>query len=139
MGEPASQRGSGLEYNGKERFVSACRWLAVAVTVGVAMAVPTSASAQAPAQDSVVGSAVLDGVPVVIDVHSGPSGENPTGNVDITFGCLPNGLCSTHNIDLGGTATCLNVHGNRAVIGYYGALHDTLTSLIRQRGLVEVV
>jgi hypothetical protein len=80
----------------------------VAAVVGC---VPAVAAAQTPDQDFVVGSAGFGdpqfGVTASIDAHSGPSGENATGSA--TFGA--------RQTFFGGPVTCLNVTGNRAVIG----------------------
>jgi hypothetical protein len=81
--------------------------VAMAVGVGAALALPGVSSAQAPAQDSVIGSgsSSIPGCngPVEISVQSGPSGENPTGQM--TCGSLFNG-----------PVTCLNVSGNVALL-----------------------
>ena len=70
---------------------------------------PHTASAQTPPQDSVTGTLPDDTVhPVIwtINASSGPSGENPTGTLEGEFfGRLPFPV------------TCLQVTGNRAVIG----------------------
>jgi hypothetical protein len=86
-------------------------FLATAIGLAVGLAWPGVSGAQTPTQDSVV----LTGAPAqagqftvrVIDATSGPSGENPTGEVrfDI-FGF----------INLGGPVTCLAVSGNTATI-----------------------
>jgi hypothetical protein len=66
-------------------------------------------------EDSVVGTAQVgnpfSGASATIDAHSGPSGENPTGTVNIT----------AHANRLAGPVTCLNVTGNRATIGIANA------------------
>ena len=70
-----------------------------------------SAAGQVPTQDSVTGSATTGSgrafTAYTFDVHSGPSGENPTGTVvfDTFFGRIG-------ALDV----TCLNVSGNRASI-----------------------
>ena len=72
---------------------------------------PASAAAQTPNQDFVIGTAGFGdpqfGVTASVDAHSGPSGENATGTA--TFGA--------RQTFFGGPVTCLNVTGNRAVIG----------------------
>ena len=74
---------------------------------------PSLAAAQAPLEDSVVGSGVGNvpqlPVPFDIDAHSGPSGENPTGTVRF--------VSEPFQIRLEGSVTCLRVSGHRAVIG----------------------
>jgi hypothetical protein len=81
--------------------------VAMAVGVGAALALPGVAGAQVPAQDSVIGSgsSSIPGCngPVEISAQSGPSGENPTGQV--TCGTL-----------FRGPVTCLNVSGNVALL-----------------------
>jgi hypothetical protein len=47
------------------------------------------------------------GIQIDVDAHSGPSGENPTGNASI----------SLRANFIGGPVTCLTVTGNRAVVG----------------------
>jgi hypothetical protein len=76
-----------------------------AVLAGCAAALAVAAPAQA---DSVVGTGFPSGLTtfVTIDVHSGPSGESPTGFLETTFtgGRVP--------------ASCLHVVGNAAVINF---------------------
>ena len=85
-------------------------FVAAAVGVGVVLALPGVSGAQTPTQDSVVlngGPAEAGSFTVIdIDATSGPSGENPTGQVrfDI-FGFF-----------FGGPVTCLAVSGNSATI-----------------------
>jgi hypothetical protein len=86
---------------------------AAAVGVGVALALPGVSGAQIPTQDSVVltGGPAQAGLFTVIDIDatSGPSGENPTGQVSFdVFGTL----------NLGGPVTCLAVSGNTATINF---------------------
>jgi hypothetical protein len=50
-----------------------------------------------------------------IDVQSGPLGENPKGRLSIHFG-------GSAGPTYTGTATCLAVNGNRATIGFAGAV-----------------
>jgi hypothetical protein len=86
-------------------------WIAavLALTVGAA-----TSAAQVP-EDSVVGSGYAGTVGDWIfnlNVHSGPSGENPTGGaaVDAWASVEP-------PIGVSGDATCLTVRGNQATIG----------------------
>src|SRR5512133_3178518 len=87
------------------------RGLVPVVVAAVVCCVPAVAAAQTPNQDFVVGTAGFGdpqfGVTASVDAHSGPSGENATGTA--TFGARPTFF--------GGPVTCLNVTGNRAVIG----------------------
>ena len=88
--------------------------MAVAVAVGVTLAMPGASLAQAPGQDSVVltsgparaGSYVVN----ELNATSGPSGENPTGQVrfDVIFLVSP----------LAGPVTCLAVRGDTATINF---------------------
>jgi hypothetical protein len=90
------------------------RMLFVAAAIGLAagLALPGVSGAQTPAQDSVVltGGPAQAGVlnDIAIDATSGPSGENPTGQVSfVAFGIL-----------FGGPVTCLAVIGNTATINF---------------------
>jgi hypothetical protein len=83
--------------------------IAVAIAVTGPLALPGASGAQLPAQDSVTGSAATgDGrqsVDFTFDVHSGPSGESPTGTVSF----------DAFLVDLGDLElSCLTVSGNRA-------------------------
>jgi hypothetical protein len=84
--------------------------LLVAVAGVLAAAVPAGVGAQAPAQDSAVGTDVL--FPFVItatfEARSGPQGESPSGSVRVN---------ARLNF-AGGPVTCLTVTGNRATIGF---------------------
>jgi hypothetical protein len=82
-----------------------------AIGIGAALALPGVSGAQAPTEDSVN----LTGGPaqagefsvITIDATSGPSGENPTGQVRFdVFGFL----------NVGGPVACLAVSGNTATI-----------------------
>jgi hypothetical protein len=81
----------------------------VALTVGLGLGAATTSAAQSPVQDSVTGSATTgigrNFAEYTFDVHSGPSGENPTGTVVFAslFGVIG-------PLDV----TCLSVSGNRA-------------------------
>jgi hypothetical protein len=121
------------------RFVGAM----VAVALSGVLIAPT-ANAQVPAQDAVTGDALLlydgfSGIYVRIDATSGPSGEGPAGTVSINICSVFVSTCATPSPELGGGVTCLNVRGNRAIIGYYGGLVQGGFTLFRARGLVEVV
>jgi hypothetical protein len=90
------------------------------LAAGACLALPSVASAQAPAQDSVVGSGATElvGTPrfsFEIDARSGPSGENPTGTAGVALILAP-------QISAQGPVTCLTVTGNRAVIGFRNTL-----------------
>jgi hypothetical protein len=113
----------------------------VGVAVAMLLVVAPAAYGQVPTQDSVVGSAIVNesvNAPeaIWIDAHSAPNGENPTGTVSLsrcvgtsgTF-CGPSGFKS-------GTVTCLNVSGNRAVVGWF---RDSLGGNLGVIGLAEVV
>jgi hypothetical protein len=88
--------------------------------------VPGAASAQAPAGDSVTGTAgdclipLIDNecfrpIEVLLDAHSGPSGENPTGTAELKAILGTNVI-----VDDKGPASCLAVSGHTAVVGYSG-------------------
>jgi hypothetical protein len=83
-------------------------WL-IATALGAALALPAGASAQTPGQDSVTGTAATGAArsfaEFTFDVHSGPSGENPTGTVTIDAFV---GMIGPIDV------TCLSVDGNRA-------------------------
>ena len=93
------------------------RRLLAAAACAALLAVPTTAGAShdpsgAPSnEDFVVGTAGFapptSGLTASIDAHSGPAGQNATGTA--TFGA--------RQTFFGGPVTCLNVTGNRAVIG----------------------
>jgi hypothetical protein len=90
--------------------------LAVAALLITAAVAPPLATAQAPTEDSVVAEGGFVGVVTFeINVRSGPSGEQPTGVVNLHFG---GGLGSTYSTNV----TCLAVSGNTAVIGFAGTL-----------------
>jgi hypothetical protein len=79
----------------------------VAAAVATALASPSVSGAQAPAGDSVVGTGVAVSRQFIVDAHSGPSGESPSGTYQYGDGF----------IGLQGPVTCLSVTGNRAVVG----------------------
>jgi hypothetical protein len=72
---------------------------------------------------------------VFVDAHSGPSGETASGTLVYDF-------CGFIQLSAycyqGGDVTCLNVTGNRAVVGYYGAIIFPSGVKLRLRGLVEI-
>jgi hypothetical protein len=86
--------------------------IATAMAIG-AMVVP-AAAAQTPTQDSVTGSGLTEG-PIfaafsfLLDAHSGPSGEAPTGSVQISPVLFS---------DFEGPVTCLAVSGNVATLNF---------------------
>ncbi len=87
-------------------------WLPIALAVGAAFVLPAAAGAQIPTQDSVTGSGFLavglaqGPCQFQVDAHSGPTGENPTGNT----------LCTPLPGPPGSEVTCLNVQGNVALM-----------------------
>jgi hypothetical protein len=92
-------------------------FLAMAVGVGAVLALPGVAGAQVPRQDSVT----FTGGPgqagsftvIAVDATSGPSGENPSGQVRFNaFGIF----------NLSGPVTCLAVSGNTATINFQDQL-----------------
>ncbi len=88
------------------------RLIITTAIVGVALAVPSASSAQAPTQDSVTSQ---PGFPyaVSMDASSGPLGENPTGFVGWHAG---GGFGPSWT----GDVSCLSVSDNTAVIGFGG-------------------
>jgi hypothetical protein len=81
-------------------------WVAKALLVGAALAIPTAAGAQAPTEDSVTGTVIAGTTgrfpmlfEFVFSARSGPSGENPAGQVTVTD-------------RFSGSVTCLTVRGN---------------------------
>jgi hypothetical protein len=85
----------------------------LAVAAGAVLLSAVAAFAQAPAGDSAVGSALTGprGSQLVVDAHSGSSGENPSGTVDVQFGFFT---------DVDAQVVCLSVSGNYAVVGFMG-------------------
>jgi hypothetical protein len=94
---------------------------AVAVGMGVGLALPVFAGARTPRQDSVTltGTASAGFFRVsTLDATSGPSGENPTGQANFTvFGSL----------QVGGPVTCPAVGGNTATINIRDRSFATVT------------
>jgi hypothetical protein len=76
----------------------------------VALGVSASPAAGQLSGDSVTGSGTAGPFSFAFDVHSGPSGENPTGTAETS-------LTSNPSIFARGPVTCLAVQGNHAVIG----------------------
>ena len=108
------------------------RLIITTAIVGVALAVPSASSAQAPTQDSVTSQ---PGFPyaVSMDASSGVLGENPTGIVSWHAG---GGLGPTWF----GDVSCLSVSGNTAVIGFGDGYFDYVFSQIYWiAGLIRVV
>jgi len=87
--------------------------LEAALAVLLAAVLATSAAAQVPTQDAVIGSGVARTLGTdttfdfEIDAHSGPSGENPSGQVTFRFR-------TDGSIFFSGPVTCLAVNGNFA-------------------------
>ena len=97
---------------------------AVVSSLTLLACIATPAGAQAPTQDSVVGSGTAafaaqpaSAVGFNLDARSGPSGENAAGTAGVF-------LISVPSLRIAGTVTCLNVSGNRAVIGIDNSLGD---------------
>jgi hypothetical protein len=103
-----------------------------AAAVGISLLLlPGVSNAQLPALDSVVGQGgEIGNFTFSFDARSGPSGENPTGQVRWHFG---GGLGPTTN----GDVTCLAVTGHTAVIGFSGAVTGIVSYWVA--GLVRVV
>jgi hypothetical protein len=85
---------------------------AVAASLLVLVLAPAAGASHDPSgepvgEDFVTGSFSAVGFVFTIDAHSGPSGENPTGEVTV----------STRFGSQTGRVTCLNVASNRATIG----------------------
>jgi hypothetical protein len=88
------------------------KWSVSAAFAVVAAVLAQSAAAQVPTQDSVTGSGVSSGgvgFTFEIDAHSGPSGENPSGEVTFRF-------ASSGEVFFAGPVTCLDVSGNFAIL-----------------------
>jgi hypothetical protein len=84
--------------------------LVLLIAVGAILLVPVgAASAQAPIGDSITGSGTTGNFfgRFQIDVRSGPSGQNPTGQASFSDGVIG---------PIDGPATCLAVSGNVGVV-----------------------
>jgi hypothetical protein len=94
----------------------------VVVLAAAFVAFPASSGAQAPSGDSVVGSGTAADPSILsnfeLDAHSGPSGENPTGTASFAAVGFP-------DLRVAGQVTCLNVAGNRAVVGIDNSLGNS--------------
>jgi hypothetical protein len=108
----------------------------VTLVLMAALVAASSASADSVTGEALVGEGAFRPF-VSVDAHSGASGEAPTGSVVIDI--CPLGPCTTRSSSLGGSVTCLNVQGNRAVIGMYGGATDGFTGIFRIRGFLQVV
>jgi hypothetical protein len=84
--------------------------IAVAAVVASMLGAAGVSQAQVPAGDSVTGSGTASVFSFVLDAHSGPSGENPTGTAETSLTTFP-------SVFARGPVTCLTVQGDRAVIG----------------------
>jgi hypothetical protein len=121
------------------------------LTVVLLAVVPAAATAQSTGTDSVSGDAsecveFFEPVPGVIncarqlslnvEVASGPSGQHPTGTVQLlSGGTTPGGTFSATS-----KATCLSVSGHAAIIGVSGNLHQGGLGVdFGMAGLVRVV
>jgi hypothetical protein len=114
------------------RFAVAC-----VLTAALAAAAAPSASADSVTGEALVGEGFFRSF-VSVNAHSGPSGEAPSGSAVINI--CPLGPCTTRASSLGGSVTCMNVQGNRAVIGLYGtAVEVAFTGIVRIRGFLQVV
>jgi hypothetical protein len=110
-------------------------WGMATVLVLAATGLPVAVAGAASAQDSVTGEALLPG-PLLVqaDATSGPAGESPSGRIALVVACC------TRNPDVGGSVTCLNVSGNRAIIGLSHADIDAFTGRpILVVRLIEVI
>jgi hypothetical protein len=111
-----------------------------ALAAATVLCAASAASGQTPSHDSVTGDGVIDftsdgfWTEVLVDARSGPSGENPSGTLQLL-------VCGIHTTSRacfqGGSVTCLHVTGNRAVFAWFGGLFAS-TFLLRLRGLVEI-
>jgi hypothetical protein len=88
------------------------RRFVVGLAVALAATVAPAANGQPPAQDSVTGTGVAQAgaaFDFVIDARSGPSGENPTGQVVFTSQ-------ESGTTFFNGSVTCLAVQGNVGIV-----------------------
>ena len=114
--------------------------------VAVALTTAGGAAAQAPAGDAVVGDAsgcllsypvygCVNNVTLRPDAHSSPSGENPSGTVDLVVNGGTPGSLSTIETEV----TCLSVRANVAVIGVSGTRYRTYQGTeVPTAGLIRV-
>lgn len=104
------------------------------LAAALACAFPAGASAQAPG-DSVTG-ALLDPADYrgVVDAHSGPFGEDPTGTARLGSSGI---FAPVWELDV----TCLSVTGNTAVVGFSGtvAIIFDFVEVRPTAGLIRVV
>jgi hypothetical protein len=118
--------------------------LASALTLGAILGPAVDSGAQAPAQDSAVGNAAeclfLDCAArrahsIVLDVRSGPAGQNPAGRVIWSFSAGSPGSTENGEPDV----TCLEITGNVAIIGVAGtARAPARGGVVPVAGLVRV-
>jgi hypothetical protein len=103
--------------------------LGTLAVAGACLATPHVAGAQAPAQDSVVGTGIT--TPTysngAIDITSGPSGENPTGSASVVF--AGERFVST-------SVQCLSVSGNTATF-VIGLAPNSLGALFGRATVVD--
>ena len=108
--------------------------VSVATLVAVAVGVPGNATAQIPVGDSVTGSGATEsGVTFEVDAHSGPSGENPSGQITAT----------ASGPFFEGPVYCLSVRDNVAVLKMgsgFGLLGLTITdnTALGQPDIIQV-
>jgi hypothetical protein len=102
-------------------------FVAAAIGIGMASASPGVSGAQVATQDSVTGGGRIVGASFGVDARSGPSGENPTGTAFVAS--------SVFRLRAEGPVTCLNVTGNRAVVGFANTLGDGFAGV---GGFIEV-
>jgi hypothetical protein len=108
-----------------------CSSHGLGLAVAAAVSFSSGAAAQPPDEQSVVGEAGrLGNLLVRIDVRSAPDGTSPTGSLYWHAG---GGLGG----DWRGRPTCLRVHGNTAVVGYWGTIFEMGTER-RVTGIVRV-
>jgi hypothetical protein len=101
--------------------------VSAAIGMGLALSSPAISDAQLP-QDSATGGGAIVGASFAVDARSGPSGENPTGTAIVRSNPLL-------GFRVEGPVTCLNVTGNRAVIGFANTLGDAFLGV---GGFIEV-
>jgi hypothetical protein len=89
-------------------------WVALALAIGAALAIPATSGAQIPTQDSATGQGnTLSFKNIEFAFTSGPSGENPTGFssffVSLVFGGPPVHFTAS-------SPGCMHVEGNTATV-----------------------